>query len=411
MPPVPANLSSCRADFPALNRTHRGRPLVYLDGPAGTQVPTVVIDAIAEYYKRCNANSHGEFPTSRESDLVVGEARERVAAFLGAKNWRSVSFGANMTTLAFALSHALARDVEPGDEVVVTQLDHEANRAPWMALASQGARVREVRLLPDGTLDSQHFEDLVGERTRIVAIGHASNALGTVNDLALARRLTRDVGALLIVDAVHSAPHLPIDVAVLDPDFLLCSCYKFYGPHVGVLYSRPGLLDTLETDRLRTQEPEAPFRMETGTLNHAALAGVRAAIDYIASWGEGATLREKVLTAMATIGVHERDLARRYAEAARELDTVTVWGPPFADGPRAPTVSITLEGLPATEVARRLGDEGIQVWDGHFYAIRAVEALGLVHSGGLVRTGISMYTIDEDVDRLLEALARVAEIA
>lgn len=404
-----ADLRSCRADFPALARVHDDRPLVFLDGPAGTQVPEAVIAAVADYYASCNANTHGAFPTSVESDQIILEARQRVAALLGAQDWRCISFGANMTSLAFALSHALSRTIGAGDEVVVTQLDHEANRAPWMALAEVGATVREVVLRRTGELDMEHLATCINGKTRLVAIGHASNALGTVNDVARVRKLTRAVGAWLVIDAVHSTPHLALDVAALDPEFLLCSCYKFYGPHVGVLYSRPGLLDTLPTDRLRTQEPEAPFRIETGTLNHAALAGVRAAVDYIASWGsDGTGLRGRLLRAMQRISAHERRLAARYAAEVALIGGVTVWGPPFSGADRAPTVSITVQGVPADEVARRLAREGIQVWDGHFYALRAVEVLGLEEVGGLVRVGISMYTQDEDVDRLLNALRHLA---
>jgi len=405
---APPERLSCRRDFPSLSRLHGGRPLAYLDGPAGTQVPAPVIEAVADYYRRCNANTHGAFPTSTDSDREVLAAREALAAFLGAAQWQSISFGANMTSLAFSLSRALARLWNPGDEVVVTQLDHEANRAPWMALAQAGATVREVGLRQDGVLDEDQLRECITARTRLVAIGHASNALGTVNDVALARRLSRDVGAWLLVDAVHSAPHLPLDVAALDPDFLLCSCYKFYGPHVGVLYCRPGLLETLPTDRLRTQEPEAPYRIETGTLNHASLAGARAAVEYLASHGTGTTLRGRVGTAMQRIAAHERRLAQRYAEAAAAIAGVTVWGPPFAEAPRAPTVSITVADVAAPEVARRLGEQGIQVWDGHFYAARAVEVLGLQERGGLVRAGMSMYTDETDVERLLEGLARIA---
>jgi len=281
-----------RGDFPALERTVDDRPIAYLDGPAGTQVPRAVIDAITCYYEKCNANSHGEFVTSRESDLLVHETREAAAAFLGAPSWREVSFGQNMTTLAFSLSRALVREWQPGDEVVITQLDHEANRGPWLSLEERGIVVREVAVQPDGRLDYSDLERKVTSRTRLVALGLASNALGTVNDVAYARRLASSVGAYLLLDAVHYAAHFPVDVTALDTDFLLCSAYKFYGPHVGLLYCRPGLLDRLRTDKLRVQEDEAPFKIETGTLNHAALAGVKAAIEYIASWGpEGRSAR------------------------------------------------------------------------------------------------------------------------
>jgi cysteine desulfurase family protein (TIGR01976 family) len=398
----------CRRDFPALERTWNGRPLAFLDGPAGSQVPHVVIDAISEYYRTANANAHGTFPTGEVSDRWMHEAREAAAAFLGAPSWREVSFGANMTTLNFALSHALVRDMKPGDEIVVTQLEHEANRGPWLQLRERGINVREVALRPDGTLDPEDFARQVTERTRLVAIGLASNALGTVNDVPLARRLSREVGAWLLVDAVHYAAHFPVDVQALDVDFLLCSAYKFYGPHVGLLYTRPGLLDRLRTDKLRTQDDEAPYRIETGTLNHAAIAGVKAAIEYIASWGRGPTLREQVVSAMADIAAYEHGVAAHYFDGVRQIPGATVWGPDFSAPHRAPTVSITIEGVTPLEIAKRLGAAGLQVWEGHFYAVRAIEVLGLAERGGVVRTGICMYNLREEVDRLLEAIAAIA---
>ncbi len=414
-----------RADFPALARLQRdGRPQAFLDGPAGTQVPQAVIAAVACYYETSNANTQGAFATSRESDAIVAGARAAAAALLGAPSPREISFGANSTTLAFALARALGREMRPGDELVITQLDHEANRGPWLTLAERGVTVREVALRPDGRLDAEDFARQVTPRTRLVAVGAASNALGTVNDLAAARELARAAGAWLVVDAVHFAPHFPLDVAALDPDFLLCSAYKFYGPHVGILYSRPGLLDRLEPDRLRTQEQEAPHRIETGTLNHAALAGVAAAIEYIASFGEpgepgepgkpggpaaGAdSLRGRLVSALAGISRHERRLAERYFEQVRRIPGVTVWGPDFADERRAPTVSITVDGVPADDVAAALAAEGVAVWSGHFYAVRAIEVLGLAERGGVVRAGAALYSSEEDFDRLLQGVERIA---
>jgi cysteine desulfurase family protein (TIGR01976 family) len=398
----------CRADFPSLARRHRGQPLAYLDGPAGTQVPAAVIDAIAGYYRTSNANVHGQFVTSRETDALIEGTREAVAAFLGAPSGRTISFGQSMTTLCYALSHALGRELNAGDEVVVTQLDHEANRGPWIMLRERGVAVHEVRLRPDGRLDPDDMAARIGPRTRVVAMGLSSNALGTVNDAALAGRLARGVGARLVLDAVHYAPHFPVDVAALDADFLLCSAYKFYGPHVGILYARPGLLEALEPDRLRTQEQAGPDRIETGTLNHAALAGVKAAVEYIAGWGEGEGLRARIVSAVSAIGAHEHALARRYDEEVRRIPGVRRWGPGFDEGPRAPTVSITIEGVTAEAAARRLGDAGVLVWDGHFYGLRPIEVLGLVERGGVLRTGLSMYNTSDEVDRLLAGVAEIA---
>jgi len=398
----------CRQDFPVLERTENDVPLAFLDGPAGSQVPASVIEAISSYYRTCNANTDGAFVTSRESDALVRSARETVAAFVGAPSWREISFGANMTTLAFALSHALAREMKPGDEVVITELDHEANRAPWLGLRDMGVVVKEVALLPDGRLDECDMRSKITARTRLVAIGYASNALGTVNDVPLARQLSKAAGAWLLVDAVHFAPHFPIDVTDLDPDFLLCSAYKFYGPHVGILYTRPGLLDRLRTDKLRTQDDVSPYRIETGTLNHAAIAGVRAAIEYIASWGDGAALRERLVSAMRAIARHEHGLAAFYRDHVSRVPGVTAWGQDFASPWRAPTVSITIDGVRPCEAAEALGKRGVLVWDGDFYAARAIEVLGLAESGGVLRTGVSMYNTRGEIERLLDGVAELA---
>ena len=245
-------------------------------------------------------------------------------------------------------------------------------------------------------------------RTKLFALGASSNALGTVNDIALARRLTHEVGALLLIDAVHYAPHFPLDVTALDVDFLLCSAYKFYGPHVGVLYSKPGALDRLPTDRLKVQDPAAPYRIETGTLNHAAIHGVRAAIDYLAGWGTGSTLRERIVDAMTGISAYEHRLAGMYYDGVRRIRGVHVWGTDFASRARAPTVSITLDKHTAAEAAAALGKQGLCVWDGDFYAARPVEVLGLEERGGLLRTGISMYTTEADIRRLLAAIEQLS---
>jgi cysteine desulfurase family protein (TIGR01976 family) len=299
--------------------------------------------------------------------------------------------------------------LEKGDEVLITQLDHEGNRGPWLALQERGVIVREVRLLDSGELDPADMAAKITPRTKLFAIGASANSLGTVNDLALARRLTRQVGALLVVDAVHYAPHFPIDVQALGMDFLLCSGYKFYGPHVGVLYSRPGALDRLPTDRLSVQDPAAPYRIETGTLNHAAIDGVRAAVEYIAGWGEGTSLRERIVDAMSQISAYEHELAKHYYDAVRRIPGVRAWGPDFADGrTRAPTVSITFDKITAAAAATALGDQGICVWDGDFYAARPVQVLGLVERGGLLRTGISMYNTRDEVNRLLAGIEQLA---
>jgi cysteine desulfurase family protein (TIGR01976 family) len=405
---MPYTVEHClrsRRDFPALTRNPE---LAFLDGPGGSQVPRVVVESIADVYGSCNVNTHGNFAPSREVDRRMEAARTVLATFLGAENGSCISFGQNMTTLNFALATAIGRTLQPGDEVLITQLDHEGNRGPWLALEQRGVIVREVCLLPSGELDPADMAAKVTPRTRLLAIGASANSLGTVNDLGLARRLTSHVGALLVVDAVHYAPHFPIDVQALGVDFLLCSGYKFYGPHVGVLYSRPGTLDRLPTDRLSVQDPAAPYRIETGTLNHAAIDGLRAAVEYIAGWGNGDSLRARIVDAMTSIAAYEHELARFYHEAVRKIPGVSVWGPDFARPARAPTVSITLEGVAAAGIATAVGRQGICVWDGNFYAVRPVEILGLSARGGLLRTGVSMYNTREELARLLAELERIA---
>jgi len=299
--------------------------------------------------------------------------------------------------------------LRPGDEVLITQLDHEGNRGPWLGLEERGVVVREVRLLDSGELDAADMAAKITARTKLFALGASANSIGTVNDIALARRLTRAVGAILVVDAVHFAPHFPLDVQALETDFLLCSGYKFYGPHVGVLYSRPGALDSLPTDRLSVQDPAAPYRIETGTLNSAAIDGLRAAVEYIASWGSGATLRARILDAMTHIAAYEHELAKYYHDAVRRIPGVRIYGPDFGPGRlRAPTVSITLQGATAAEAAKALGERDICVWDGDFYAARPVQVLGLAEQGGLLRTGISMYNTRDEIDRLLAGIRELS---
>jgi len=405
------DLSFCRRDFPSLTRTIGGYPVAYLDGPGGTQVPQSVIDAIADYYRMSNANSHGPFAASRETDLVLDNAREAAADLLGAAHAKQISFGANTTTLNFALARAIARQIQPGDEVVVTQLDHDANVSPWLTLAERGATIRTVRAYDNGTLDMAHFRESINDKTKLVAVGYASNALGTVNDVALVREWTRAVGALLVVDAVHFVPHAPIDVNQLDPDFLLCSAYKFFGPHVGILYSRSGALDRLTTDRVRPQASTAPDKIETGTPNFAAIAGVTAAIQWIADLASvTGTRRQRIVSAMQDVYDYEHALAGWLHRTLSALPGVRVYGTPVAEALRSPTVSFTVEGASPLAVATALGDRAINVWDGHFYAVNIVERLGLSESGGLVRVGLAPYNTQAELDRLVEVVASFSQV-
>ena len=387
----------CRADFPSLRRRFGGHPVAFLDGPGGTQVPNAVIEAIADNYRNRNVNTHGNFPPSMELDARHLAARAAIADFLGASGPERISLGQNMTSLAFALSHALGRTIRQGDEVLITQLDHEGNRGPWRRLQENGAVIREIPLLATGALDYAAMRKLITQRTRIVAFGCSSNAIAT------ARTLTREAGALLILDAVHYAPHFPVDVQNLDPDFLLCSAYKFYGPHVGILYSRAGALEALNTDRLIVQDNAAPYRIETGTLNHAAIEGAGAAVDYLAGFGRGASRREAVHDAVRAISAYEHALGQLLWSELEKIPGVHLWGLPFTQAARAPTVSFTVAGHDSAAIARKLGAVGICVWDGDFYAPRPVEVLK-VPGSSLIRVGFSMYNTAEEATRLIAVI-------
>jgi cysteine desulfurase family protein (TIGR01976 family) len=396
-----------RQHFPSLSRKVNDAQVIYLDGPAGTQVPENVIQAINHSYWKSNANTHGQFITSQETDNMLNRTRKKLAQFLGASDADTISFGQNMTSLSFALSYAFGEVFQAGDEILITQLDHEANRGPWLELVKQGVAVREVRLKPDGCLDYEDLEKKITERTRLLAIGYASNIFGTINNISLARKLTHKVGAWLLVDAVHAAPHKIIDVEALGCDFLLCSAYKFYGPHIGILYSRPGILDRLRPFRLRTANQRAPFSIETGTLNHPAIAGVEAAIEFIASLGEGSSLREQLRSAYQLIIRHEKQLALQLYNGLQKIPGVQVIGPSFEMGDRAPTLAFTMPHHTPVEVCKHLANYGIFAWDGHFYAIRATEVMGLLEKGGVTRMGIVIYNTEEEVARTLHFLGKL----
>lgn len=395
--------------FPALKRRHDDRPFIFLDGPAGTQVPHAVIDAVSHYYHNSNANSHGAFITTQETDQVIEGTRQKVANFLGAAGAHTISFGQNMTTLNFSLSRAMGRVLQAGDEILITQLDHEANRGPWLTLREQGLIVKEIPLLPQGELDYNTLEDLLSPRTRLVAMGWASNILGTINQVRAVREMTHRTGAWLLLDAVHYAPHFPINVQEIGCDFLLCSAYKFYGPHVGLLYSRPGLLDRLQPDRLRTADQHAPYSIETGTLNHAALAGVGAAVDFLASFGKGSSLREQLVTSMQTLQQYEREKFEVLYQGLEAIQGVTIYGPDLNAPDRAPTIAFNLPNMRADEAVKKLAKHYVFAWAGHFYAIRTTEVMGLAEKGGVIRMGISGYVQLEDIRKTLEVVAELAK--
>ena len=401
------SLEDARDYFPALQRKVKGKTLTFFDGPGGTQVPKRVIRAISNYYRFYNTNSHGQFQTSIETDRIIDDARRNIATFLGAEGASNISIGQNMTSLNFALSWAFSKILVPGDEIVITQLDHEANRGPWLSLRSYGVKVREVGIKEDGTLDYEDLKNKITENTRLIAMGWASNAFGTVNDIKLARELSYKVGAFLLVDAVHFAPHFSIDVQELGMDFLLCSSYKFYGPHLGFLYSKSGKLDQLPVDRLSTQKQIAPYCIETGTLNHAALAGVNATIAFLSLFGKGNILRDRLISGMIAINKHEQKLARKLHNEISLIKKLKIIGPEFGDKERAPTISFVHDNLSAIDVCRKLADHNITAWDGHFYAQKAIEVLGIEEQGGVTRLGISLYNNENDIDIVIEVLKSV----
>jgi len=404
-PPV-ASTAEIRAHFPALWRRVEGQAVAYFDGPGGTQVPRGVAEAMTDYLYNHNANTHWAFPTSHETDQALANARQVLANFLNASP-REVAFGANMSTLTFHLSRALGRGFSAGDAIVVTELDHHANVDPWREMARErGLTVRVVRMDPKtGQLDQDDLRRQMSGRPKLLAIGAASNALGTINDVAAAARLAHDAGALLFVDAVHYAPHRLVDVRAIDCDFLACSAYKFYGPHVGVLYGKHDLLQRLDVPKLRPAPDTAPERLETGTQNHEGIVGAAAAVEFLAGLADGPTRRERLRAAFDVL--HERGaaLVERLWRGLAEIDGVQVYGPAPSE-PRTPTVSFTAGELPSQEVCRRLADRGIFASHGDFYATTAVERLG--QSGrGLVRIGCACYTTEEEIDRLLAAVRAI----
>jgi len=395
-----------RKQFKSLSRKINGEPCIYLDGPAGTQVPEYVINAMSSYYRSSNANVHGHFATSQETDVVIDDTRALVAQFLGAEGGHNISFGQNMTTLNYSLARAIGRYLQAGDEILITQLDHEANRGPWLSLESEGITVNEVNIKKNGTLDYKDFKEKINPYTKLVCVGWSSNITGAVNDIKKIRKLTHQVGAWLLVDAVHYAPHFNIDVQKYGIDFLLCSAYKFYGPHVGLLYAKTGLLDRLPTDRLRTAYQKAPHSIETGTLNHAALAGVKASIEFIIKMGTGKSPKLKLQNALDKIRKHEAQLAEELYESLKKNKKVKIIGPPFK-GDRAPTISFVHQDHVASEVCKHLAAHNIFAWAGHFYAIRASEVLGLMERGGVTRMGMSVYSSSDDIQKTLSAIDKL----
>jgi cysteine desulfurase family protein (TIGR01976 family) len=410
-----ASVQEIRSHFPALGRRHEEHAVAYFDGPGGTQVPRTVVEAMSDYLYNHNANTHWAYPTSAETDALLERSRESLADFLNASPGE-VAFGANATTLAFHVSRTLGRTFEAGDEIIVTELDHHANVAPWQALERErGVVVRVVRMKTEtGELDWDDFESKVNERTKLFAVGAASNALGTITDLARAGRLAESVCAYMFVDAVHYAPHQLVDVRAMRCDFLVCSAYKFYGPHVGVLYCRRELYETLPFPRLLPAPDYAPEVAETGTQNHEGIVGAAAAVDFLASLAHGnptaplhsTARRERLRRAFDALHARGAELTKLLWEGLSEIEGVKLYGP-GPERPRTPTVAFTVEGVTSTEVARRLAARGLFLSHGDFYAATVVEQLGL-RPEGLVRAGAACYTTREEVERLVTGVGEIA---
>jgi cysteine desulfurase family protein (TIGR01976 family) len=398
-----------RSQFPSLESG-----AIFFDNPGGTQVPRQVVARVSDYYLRTNANHGGLYRTSQDSDAMLEEARGAAADFLGASP-REVVFGNNMTTLAFHLSHALASRVGPGDEILVTRLDHDGNISPWLMLAQdRGATLRWVDVHPeDCTLVMEDYDRLLTPRTRIVAVGYASNAVGTVNDVATVIRKAHAVGALVFVDAVQYAPHAPIDVKALDADFLACSSYKFFGPHAGLLYGKADHLEALRPYKVRPADDTIPCRWETGTQNHEGIAGMLGTFEYLewlgqeAGWTKGATSRrERLVGTMEGLHGLEADLCLQLIQGLQTVPGLRIHGitDPMKLDQRVPTVGFTLEGHHPDEIAKHLAAQEIYTWSGHYYAISIMERLGLLDRGGMLRVGLAHYNTPQEIDRLVEVL-------
>jgi cysteine desulfurase family protein (TIGR01976 family) len=425
--PTPA-FPTYRSYFPSLQQQINGQQVIFFDNPGGTQVAIQVIDAMVQYFRDANANTHGAFATSRRTDEVIAEARQGMADFLHAASPDEIVFGPNMTTLTFAFSRAIGKTLQAGDEIVVTVLDHDANVAPWLALQERGVVIRTVVVhLDDITLDMDDLRGKINERTKLVAIGYAANSAGTINDIATAIRWAHEAGALTWIDAVQFAPHGPIDVQQLDADFLVCSSYKFFGPHLGILYGKSEHLERFPAYKVRPASNQAPERWETGTQNHEGLAGLTGVIDYLAMIGReqgegyhyafvdssGVSLymgRQRDLKiAMQAIMDYERGLTAYLLAGLREIRGMQIYGitNPQKLAQRVPTVICNLADHTPRSLAERLASQAIFAWDGNYYAVGIMERLGLEERGGALRLGMTHYNTIEEIDRVLTCLEQV----
>jgi len=408
------DLSWTRAQFPALSQCINGQPAVFLDGPGGTQVPQRVIDAMSAYLRSNNANTCGAYQTSRNTDQVIAGARAAMADFLGC-DADEIVFGPSMTTLTFAMSRAIGRELGPGDEILLTHLDHDANVSPWRALEERGVKIQfaDVRE-EDCTLNMGDLAAKISSRTRLVAVGYASNAVGTINDVKTIIRLAHEAGALAYIDAVHYAPHGSIDVRELDCDFLACSTYKFFGPHMGVLFGKREHLARFAPYKVRANTNAVPQRWEWGTLNHECIAGITACVDYLADVGRNAnsaasTRREALQSAYRAIRAHEQHLSERMLRGLAEIPGLRLYGisDPARIDSRCPTFALRMAGHSPLELATKLGDRGIFTWEGNYYALNLTERLDVEKDGGFLRIGFVHYNTDEEVERVLQELRAV----
>jgi cysteine desulfurase family protein (TIGR01976 family) len=397
------DLNLIRSQFPALSSG-----AIFLDNPGGTQVAQQTLTRMTDYLLHTNANHEGAFKTSRESDAIVDAARSAVADFLGAARPAEIIFGQNMTSLTLHMSRSLARTLRAGDEIVVTRLDHDANIAPWLLVAEdRGCTVRWVEFDPeDCTWSVEALQRQITAKTKLVAIGYASNAVGTINPVAKAVKIAHAAGALVYVDAVQYAPHGSIDVQALDCDFLACSAYKFFGPHTGMLYGKYHLLEELKAYKVRPAHDEPPHKFETGTQSFESIAGVHGALEYFESLGLGETRRQRLVSALTALKEHEKALSRALIAGLSSIKGLHIWGitDPAQLDRRVPTVSFTLDGWRPRAVAAELDKHGIYVWDGNYYALAVTERLGLEDKGGMVRVGAAHYNTLEEVDKLVEAV-------
>jgi cysteine desulfurase family protein (TIGR01976 family) len=409
------DISRVRSQFPSLSQTVDGQPAVFLDGPGGTQVPQRVIDAISDYLKTSNANTHGAYATSRLTDVVVAEARAAMADFFGCES-DEVVFGPNMTTLTFAISRSIGRELGPRDEILLTQLDHDANVSPWRAIEERGVTIRFVDINEDDcTLNMADLAQKISSRTRVVAVGYASNAVGTINDVKEIVRLAHQKGALAYIDSVHYAPHGPIDVRELDCDFLVCSSYKFFGPHMGILYGKREHLKSLQPYKVRANTNAIPNRWEWGTLNHECIAGITACVEYLADLGRQAdpsasTRRAALLAAYAAIQQYEHGLAEVLIRGLLAIPGLKFYGIRDLEklDRRCPTVAVRVAGHTPVELASKLGERGFFTWDGNYYALNLSERLDVEKDGGFLRIGLAHYNTAEEVQRFLSALREIA---